>query len=119
MKSFRGRPVITDQDHPATVYAALHESIPYWHKELPDEATTWVKTANDSWETLADEFRVDLPPELRGAYGNREAVLYMSPDQLELALVAYGVHHITNQQEVGKINQLLTNLDGFRADHSL
>lgn len=123
MKSFNGRPIIEEQDHPQVVDRALHESIGYWHEHMPpDQANAWVKTAADAWGAVQDGFGL-VGDEMLEPEG--EATLYVSPDQLELALVAYGCNlldqnHVSNSEigEIVAINGLLRGIDQIKAENS-
>ena len=114
MKVERGRPVIEREDHLRVVFDALIGSIAFYNANMePDVASWWCKTAQDSYETLQsalgvshDGIDTDWPE--RG-----DATLYMSLDQLELALVSHGCVQIDNgdSQDVAMVDTLLHKID--------
>lgn len=115
MKPSRNGLVITKEDHPQVVVAALRESIPYYNRNLPDQADAWVKAACDAHEAVEDAFGLRFPDLSSGALPDKESIIYMTPDQLELALVIHGVHHITQAAEVQKVDKLLASIDQIKA----
>jgi hypothetical protein len=116
MKLFRGRPKLTAEDHPSTVYAALLGSIAIGNRELPENvADAWVKTAQDAYEAVQDGFGiVDAGREPLNPEG--EAVLYLSLDQLESALVNHGMQALaeSDTDEVATVDSLLKSIDSLR-----
>ena len=114
MKVERGRPVIEREDHLRVVFDALIGSIAFYNANMePDVASWWCKTAQDSYETLNSAFGVshdgidtDWPE--RG-----DATLYMTLDQLELALVNYG-YESKDDDIVTSINSLLCAIDSLK-----
>src|SRR5581483_4959641 len=101
MKSIDGRPVIESTDYPEVVDKALRQSVRYWRQYDPDRAMWWHHTAQNSWETLDDDHGLRIEdPQIRAEYArHRNSILYMSPDNLELALVAYGCEILDGQIE--------------------
>jgi len=117
MKVERGRPIITSEDYPKIVYDALLESIPYHNANSPRErALAWCKTAQDSYETVHDAFGVGYGDPIEDWPSRGDAMLYMTLDQLELALVNYGCEKIEEKvdDEVTKVNYLLCAIDGLQ-----
>lgn len=115
MKQFKNRPVITTHDHPEVIAEALRESIPWYNRHLPGQADAWIKTACDSYETVENDFLL-LNPELAATVPeDKESIVYMSPDQLELALVIHGVKHVADAAEVHKVDELLASIDELRS----
>src|SRR5437868_245619 len=122
MKNVDGFPVIEPSDYPDTVYRALRESVGFWREHMPEsEAWQWQHTAHNSWETLVDDHGLMIEdPKLREELArHRDSELYMTPDQLELALVAYGCNildHKTEEPagEVDRINALLRGIDEIK-----
>lgn len=103
-----GRPVITGQDHPSTVYKAVHESVKYPRLFIPHEPSLWRHKARNAYETLSDTFRI------RGSEMDRpdnETILWdMNVDQLELAVVAYGCKQLDKNR--GQLDNEMVAIDG-------
>src|SRR4051812_45276896 len=114
MKQHKHRPVITKEDHPGVVVRALRESIPYYNQVLPKHAQAWGKTACDAYEAVQDAFRLDDTGVTDTTLPDSETIIYMSADQLELALVAYGVKRIHEVAEIQKVDQLLVSIDQLK-----
>jgi len=117
MRSVNGRPLIESTDSPLVIDAALHHSVRFWHAQMPpEEAAAWQKTAADAWGALQDGFGIVYDTALRPD-GN--ALLYMHPEELELALVAYGCELLDSptdatDDEIIAINGLLRQIDTIR-----
>ena len=84
------------------------------------EAFAWNKTAADAWGALGDGFMI-IGREALNPDG--EALLYMSADQLELALVASGVRHLrengnVQDGEITALDETLRALDLAKANPS-
>ena len=117
MNLIQGRPEITAEDHPATVFAALLGSIAICNKEMPANAAwQWVKVAQDAYETVQDAFGIvdEQSGELSNPLGS--ALLYLSLGQLEYALVGYGVKALdeAREEDVAIVDNLLMTVDSLR-----
>lgn len=118
MRSFKGRPVIEGNDSPMLVEDALRASTGYWYSNQPEElADAWQKTAADARGALEDGFRI---VDERMLQPNGEATLFVNPDDLELALIAYGSERIEARPhdidtEIAAINGLLHSIDQLKA----
>lgn len=116
MEIWRGRPIITGNDHPVTVYKAILRSVALANSELTSEdSASWRKTAQDSWETLRDGFGF-IHPDQELWRSNGEARLYMSMDDLEYIMVAYGVRMLDENptkydDEINRANEVLVAID--------
>ena len=82
-----------------------------------DQAAAWNKIANDAWEALHDGFSI-VDDEVYRPQG--EALLYMNPDQLELALVIHGCELLDQKPpgadaDVLAIDGLLKQIDHIKA----
>ncbi len=117
MRSWHGRPIVESSDSPLTVDAALHESVGYWNEHMPDHlAFAWQKKAADAWGALQDGFSI-ISNEMHNPDG--DALLYIAPDELELALVAHGCELIDQKapnadSETVAIDGLLKQIDHIR-----
>jgi hypothetical protein len=118
MEIANGRPEITPTDHPVTVYKALRYSTTLWYREQShDRAFWWEHIAHNSWEAIRDEFGIldeEKPPLIpEGKRG--KALLHMSFDYLEYALVGYGVHLIESEKrsvaDIDKVDDVLRAID--------
>jgi hypothetical protein len=119
MENQRNRPVITSTDHPMTIFKALRRSTALLYREQShDQAFWWEHVAHNSWETLGDEFGIldeeTLPLRPEGKRGG--ALLHMSFDYLEYALVGYGAHLIENHgkknvAEIDRVDDILRAID--------
>ena len=128
METIKGRPVIKNQDHPLTIERALQQSFAYWGEHMPpEEARRWAKIASDATDTLKGHFSlVDEDLEIpHGEVLNPEgkATLYLTPDELELALVAYGYNLLEKSgehipEELVKVDFLLKEIDEIKARHN-
>ena len=92
MKNPNGWPVIEASDYPVTILRALHNSIASRELGLSDEEhMRWTKIVQDAESTLQDSFGiVDPDSDDEPINPNGEALIYVSPDDLGLSLVAYG-----------------------------
>ena len=114
MKEFKGRPVITEADHPLTVYRALHASIPYANAgNVHLDPYDWVKRAQDAYGAVGDAF-YGVAYDQEASNETAETVIFMSPDQLETALVCYGLEEGRTNEEVRRVDELLTSIDGLK-----
>lgn len=118
MKSFAGRPVIEASDSPLLVDDVLHKSAHYWRSYRPEAQTSWSKTASDAWGAVQTGFGI-IGGEMYRPDG--EARLYVDPDMLEYALVAYGCERIDQEglesvhEEIVAIDGLLQGIDAVKA----
>lgn len=117
MEIRKGRPVITKEDYPVTVYKALLRSTST-PRDNESVVTDWVwrKTAQDSWDALRDGFGFIHPDQQELWQPDGEATLYMSVDDLEHTLVSYGVRMIDEDPEkydteITQVNSVLNALD--------
>ena len=121
MRQYRNRPIIEAFDSPLIIDEALHNSVSYWNKHMgPDQALAWGKRAADAWGAIQDGFSV-VGDEVHNPDGS--ALLYISPDELELTLVAYGCEAIDTRQQnantkVVAIDGLLRQIDVIKSTHS-
>lgn len=119
MQSYRNRPLIEASDSPQVIDNALHESVGFWHANMPShEAQVWEKVAADAWGAIEDGFSI-VGDNIFNPDG--EAQLYLSNEELELALVAYGCELLDKDTELANdevvaINGLLKQFDKFRLD---
>ena len=120
MEARKGRPEITPGDHPMTVYNALLASHALWYAEQGEAVGfAWTKTAQDARGALRDGFSI-INPEKGPLSLDRKALLFMSPDELEYALVGYGCELIdsdkgSNAAEISYVDELLRSIDKIRA----
>lgn len=118
MKSASGRPVIEGGDFPRVIDDALHASPRYWAENMPEEeAQHWRKTAADAWGALDGGFGIIGEHMFRP---EGQATLFVAPDDLQLALVAYGCERLDEGgpgvgTEVMALNGLLRSLDQLKA----
>lgn len=118
MKSAAGRPVIEAGDFPRIIDNALHASPLYWHENKSvEEARHWQKTAADAWGALGDGFGI-IGEDMFRPEG--QATLFVAPDDLQLALVAYGCDRLDEggpgvSTEVMALDGLLKSLDQLKA----
>jgi hypothetical protein len=119
MRIERGRPVIESDDHPVTVNRALHVGASLGNEDrTSDEQFRHGKVFADAWGTLQDHFGiVDLGDEVLVFRPDGEALLYMTPDQLELAVVVHGLQSIAQgaDEEVARVDHILRAIDSARA----
>lgn len=118
MNSWHGRLIITAEDHPKILDDALHESIGVWAENQPKEQLErWTKKANDAWDALEGSFAIT-----NGEVGRPDgesAVIFVSPDEMELALVGYGCKLLEAipdgiPEEIPAINGLLKEIDRIK-----
>lgn len=117
MKIERGRPVITREDYPKVVFDALIGSIAFYNANMPNESSAWCKTAQDSYETLQDAFGVSHDGADADWPERGDAMLFMTPSQLELALVNYGCLQIEagdTPESIAHVDALLHKLDRIK-----
>lgn len=80
--------------------------------------TSWSKTASDAWGAVQSGFGIVGGEMYRP---NGEAPLFVDPDMLEYALIAYGCEQIDKngieavQEEIVAINGLLQGIDAVKA----
>ena len=125
MQTWKGRPELTIQDYPQTVYRALLGSVAIYNRtEGEEKAFNWVKTSADAREGLQDAFGMVDPLHSNETFRpDGKALLYMTIDQLETALVMYGsrLHSPGAEQlefaELDKsvIDELLVEVDKLKA----
>lgn len=120
MNSLRGRPEITAEDHPKTVYTALIGSIVFYNQNMPEDvAFRWAKTAADAYEAIGDGFGI-VDPSCEPMRPDGSALLYMSLGQLEIALVNYGCKKLeepstpASLSEATNVDDLLKSIDSLR-----
>lgn len=82
----------------------------------PDQADAWPKQAADAWGAVEDGFGINGDQVFRP---DGDAVLFVKPDDLALALVAYGCELIDKQDpnanaEIVAINGLLKETDRIK-----
>jgi hypothetical protein len=121
MEIDRGWPVIQPTDHPITIYNALRDNNQAWRDNRnPIESEAWIaKTRLDASETVSDGFAI-VGDEMWRPDGY--ARIYVRPEQLEFSLVAHGCQLLeentsANQQEVEKIDYLLSEVDRITGRH--
>ncbi|HEX3568194.1 MAG TPA: hypothetical protein VHT70_00780 [Candidatus Saccharimonadales bacterium] len=116
MDILRGRPVITGEDYPLTVYKAIHNSVGYLDEvNAPPHLQ---HGARNAYETLRDDFSI-MDDKVYRPDGT-STLWDMSNDNLELALVAYGCELLDKQPkdvipEVVAIDSLLREIDHLKA----
>jgi hypothetical protein len=114
MRIINGRPLIEHQDYPAVVSEALHDSAGLSAEYLDEgQSFAWRKIAADGWGAIEDGFTI-IGDEVLNPRG--EAQLYMSPDQLELALIASGYMRLKQNnylpdEKIYALDVALTELD--------
>lgn len=118
MKAFKGRPVIEGSDSPQLVDHALRASLKYWDGYKPDQSSAWRKTAADAWGAVQDGFSI-VGDQIYRPEGS--ATLFLSPDDLELALIAYGCEQIDArapnvEADIVAINGLLKGIEQLKAE---
>lgn len=120
MEVLRGRPIITSNDHPLTVYKAIRNSVGYLHET--NAPFHLLHRAQNAYETLQDDFGI-IGDELHRPEGI-STLWDMDNDSLELALVAYGCRLLDEQQdtqpndavpELVAIDGLLKEIDHLKA----
>ncbi len=115
MEIHRGRPVIQSADHPLIIIEALRETGQAWQDNRPPaEVFQWVGYGNaNAWGSIEDIFNIIGDEVFRP---HSETVIYMSLDQLEFTLVAYGYQLLDQGEEINKdkilkIDELLSKID--------
>jgi hypothetical protein len=113
MQSWHGQPIITAEDHPEVIRDALKES--HRDEDFPKaDVIGWYHTATNAQETLEGTFQL-RHPNYRQLTGNERTIIYVWPNDLELALVAYGLKHEADQRVLGEVDELLLSLDAVKA----
>jgi hypothetical protein len=118
MREYKNRPIIEATDSPLIINEALHDSVSYWNKHMdPGQASAWRKKAADAWGAVEDGFSI-VGDEVQDPEG--DALLYVSADELELALVAYGCKLIDAEPpnadaQVVAIDGLLKQIDAIKS----
>jgi len=116
MEINKNRPTITKEDHPGKVLKALRHSHELWPKEhTREESRHWDKKALDAAGAIQDGFLIideDQPP----LNPDGKATLYMSADELEYAVVGYGLERLESEEgpsaeELAEINAILHAID--------
>jgi hypothetical protein len=114
METVKGRPVITKEDDPRTIYDALRVSIRYGNSgQLPTDGRVWIKQAQDASEALGDGFMLHYGlDEVESS--DAHVTLYMSPDQLEYALVCHGLEQLDRGESVQAVDAALLAVDAIK-----
>lgn len=114
MEIWKGRPDITPGDHPTTILKALRASHGVWPKEHTDEqALYWHKQALDASGALQDGFGI-IDESMEPLRPDGSARLYMSVNDLEYAVVGYGLELLksdVNEATIAEVDAILHAID--------
>lgn len=121
MELVGGRPLIQSEDFPQTIVRALRYSAWAGYEDMSSNWPRWDWStldhiAHNEWERIEDGFAI-VGDEMYRPDG--EQLVYLSPDHLEFALVAYGCKLLSNpdartDREIAQIDTILHHIDRAR-----